>query len=197
MSDLFAQSPESSGDDPFLSLAMTPEERAALAPAERSAKVQTTRSMDDWHEGVDAELAPPKKRKKKVDHRQRTRELLEGYGYSVTLVEKTIRFRSGRIVKTDLNGLWDLQCMKAGQPPMYVQICGNPKDVQAHLRMMTSDKIALDNKKPRLVNLRDALASNSRCVIVSWEKQSNGRYTSSILKITDSLVDEYVERKKK
>ncbi len=158
--------------------------------------------MDEWHNGQDAELAPPKKRKAKVDHRERTRKLLEGYGYSVSLVESHIRLRTGVVITSDLMGLWDYACTKQGQPIMYVQICGNPKDVQAHLRAMTGDKKALDNKKPRIQNLRDCLSSGNRCVIISWEKQPVRQadgcyYVSSILKITPAIVDEYVARKKR
>lgn len=144
-----------------------------------------------------------KKRAKPVDHNARTRELIELFGYAATKEETWRTFPSGFSCKVDKFGLWDWSAIKPGKPVLYVQVVTGDNGLKVHLRAMTSDKKALDNRKAKIDNLRWCLSQGYNCVIVVWSKQPNGRWKGDepksprIVKITSALVDEVVGRKRK
>lgn len=135
-------------------------------------------------------------RKKPVDHNARSRKYLESCGYAVTRLESWRTLGSGFSCKVDYLGLWDFEGLKSGHPRMLVQVCGKTGK-SAHLRKMCSDSRALDNRRPRIENLRYCLAQGWRCVLLIWTANDKGRYESEIVKITTEMVDEALARKRK
>lgn len=135
------------------------------------------------------------KRAKAVCHNARSRKYLEKAGYRVTRLEQWRNLKSGFSCKVDYLGLFDFEGLRDGQPRLLVQVCGS-SGVGSHLRMMTSDKKAMDNQRPRLENLLHCLNQGWKCRLLVWTKQSNGRYEPSIVKVDREMVDTYVARKR-
>ncbi len=147
--------------------------------------------------------AGKKKRPKPVDHNTRTRELIEKWGYAGTKEETWRQFPSGFSCKVDKYGLWDWSGAKNGRPLLYVQVVTGENGLKTHLREMTSDKKALDNRKPKVSNLLWCLEQGYSLAVVVWTKQPNGRWSGDqpesprVVKITRELVDQYISRKRK
>lgn len=143
------------------------------------------------------------KRVKAVDHNARTRDLIASFGYDPCKEETWRMGRGGFSFKVDKYGLWDWSGTKAGKPLMYTQAVTGEDGLKRHLREMTSDKLAADNRKPKLFNLRACLARGENCSITVWTKQPNGRWTGAdplsprVVRITAELVDSVVARKRK
>lgn len=164
---------------------------------------QAPRKTEDLEQGLhdvitygDPEKGGGKpKRKKPVDHNKRSREYIEKAGYRANRLEKWQTLGSGFSCKIDYLGLWDFEGLKDGQPRLLVQVCGKTGK-SAHLREMTSTKIAFDNKRPKIDNLRYCLAQGWRCYLLIWTAGANGRYSAELIKITSALVAECVARKR-
>ncbi len=188
-------------DDPFESLASDP---ALLRPTGEKKgfghQVRQPKSLDDnlneLLDGRDPEKGGHKKKPKAPDHRKRSRAYLERFGYTVTLVETWRTLRSGFACKLDKFGLWDFEAIKSGEPMLYVQVCSKSGKGE-HLRSMCSDKLALDNRKKRIDNLMWCLNSGARCVLLTWERQENGRYEPEVIRINHALVQDILSRKRK
>ena len=193
---------ETSGDDPFLAIASDPELlKVHGTPKKFGHQVQAPKSLasnlDEYLEHGDAERGGGrKKRQKPPDHRKRSRAYLERFGYTVILVESWRTLRSGFACKLDLMGLWDFSAQKEGEPMLYVQVCSKSGKGE-HLRSMCSDKLALDNRKKRIDNLMWCLNSGARCVLLTWEKQENGKYEPEVTRITLAVVQDVLSRKRK
>jgi len=174
-----------------------------LPPVKKQAGFQKFTGTKSWDENLreflesgDPEKSAGKKRKPKVSHHKRAVAYLEGLGYQVAKVERWVTLPSGFAFKCDFLGLFDYMCTKKGQT-LYVQLCGGEKDQKAHLRNMCSDKPAPDNRKPRIVNLRNTLDSGAWVALLGFEKQENGRYLPVPKKITPRDVEECLARKRK
>jgi hypothetical protein len=135
------------------------------------------------------------KRAKQVNHGPRTRAYLEAHGYTVSKVEKMVVGRGGYAFKVDYLGLWDFEGLKAGHPRLLVQVCGK-SGVSAHRRKLCSNELAQDNQRPRIENLRFCLAQGWCCVLLSWEKQENGRYKPTYEIITQRTIDKVLEKRR-
>lgn len=198
-------------DDPFEAL-LTDEERKAMRDAPtKTFGVQRERetkgvmsAIDDLIKWGDPERGGGKpKRARPVDHNARTRDLIASFGYDPCKEETWRTGRGGFSFKVDKYGLWDWSGTKAGKPLLYVQAVTGEEGLKRHLREMTGTKPAIDNRKPKIDNLRACLARGENCSIVVWTKQPNGRWTGNtpesprIVRITEALVDEVVARKRK
>jgi hypothetical protein len=160
---------------------------------------KTAMSLEDnlasWYREGSAEKGAGKKRKKPVNHKARSITYFERLGYTVEWLERFVTLPSGSAFKTDYHGLWDLRA-RQGDKWTYAQICGNHKDVMAHIRKMTSDKPAFDNRRKLIDNLRMDL-DTAICCILSWEMMDNGRYQPHLRILSSRDVDEALARKRK
>lgn len=191
--------------DSFQKLAMTPDERAALPRTKKKGFQQAPREnksldqnlFDRIDLGLPEDGAGKKKRAKPVDHNPRMRKILEEKGYAATKKETWRTFPSGFSCKVDYHGLWDWEGTKYGVPPIYLQGVTGDHGMKTHLREMTSDKKALDNRKAKIDNLRWHIAQGHYCAFAVFDKQDNGRWAHRIVRITTAMIDETVSRKRK
>jgi len=132
-------------------------------------------------------------------HNARTFKYLQDRGLTPTKEEHWVLLRNGFGIKVDKYGLFDFSFRDPdpSKPLGYVQSVTGEKGLQVHMRNMTSNKIAFDNKRPRLENLLWCLDQGYYIGILVFDKAPNGRnWDKRMVRVTREMVQGYLGRKR-
>lgn len=165
---------------------------------ERPSEKTALQSLWEFVESGDPERGKGKgrvKRKKSVDHNQRCREWIIAQNYRPERVDKWIQTLDGWRPQ-DFLGIWDWRGVHSNGRVLYVQLTSK-ENMLTRLGKMCSDKIANDNKRPLIENLRQCLKEGNVCLILGFEMNQSGRYEPTVLRITEDVIQACLARKKK
>lgn len=138
-------------------------------------------------------------RKPQVDHGQRTVDLFEKMGFTITKVEhRDVAWQGNMAVagkKHDLLGIGDYLAICPTET-ILVQVCAE-SDWTAHLQKAAGDEIDKKSRRKRIDNLRLWLEQKGRLfLIVGWAKPEH-RWVPTFHYITEKDIAAAIARRRK
>lgn len=206
--ELFKQPPQPPAADPFIQPGDTVlpngnSKSKDLPPTSKNVgvKVFDPRPKDldqnrlelDEHGDPEQGAGKGKKKRKKVSHKDRALKYLQGLGWSTDWVERWVVTRDGFGFYQDFRGMWDVRCRRPGQPELRVNVCGDRKDMAAHLRKFCKDKTLLRFRE-------DLMNPNVICALLGHEPVKKGkqiRYEPIFQRLTIRDLEGVLSRRRK